>query len=123
MAIAKKRHRYARSVWSVHPPQSRDRKEMHCRGCFFPFLCSLFHRYGGWAAARFRVPRLWTLLALMSFMASAPVRGESAQSIPPKPDISFRHEVAHAIDNGLRWLEMNQKTNGSWSTAEHPAVT
>ncbi len=40
-----------------------------------------------------------------------------------QPDISFRHEVQHAIDHGLTWLKDHQNTNGSWSTADHPAVT
>jgi squalene-hopene/tetraprenyl-beta-curcumene cyclase len=39
-------------------------------------------------------------------------------------DISFRHEVEHAIDHGLDWLKANQNaTNGSWSTPDQPAVT
>jgi squalene-hopene/tetraprenyl-beta-curcumene cyclase len=39
------------------------------------------------------------------------------------PDVSFRNEVQHAIDRGLEWLQSNQNTNGTWSNAEHPAVT
>jgi squalene-hopene/tetraprenyl-beta-curcumene cyclase len=40
------------------------------------------------------------------------------------PDISFRHEVEHAIDRGLDWLKASQNaTNGSWSTPDQPAVT
>lgn len=39
-------------------------------------------------------------------------------------DISLQHEVQHAIDKGLGWLAANQNpTNGSWSVADHPAVT
>lgn len=42
---------------------------------------------------------------------------------PQKHDISFANEVKHAIDKGLDWLAANQKTNGCWSTPDHPAVT
>lgn len=48
----------------------------------------------------------------------------SANAVAPQPrDISFGNEVKHAIDKGLDWLAANQKTNGCWSTADHPAVT
>lgn len=47
----------------------------------------------------------------------------AAPSIPTASDISFRHEVQHAIDQGLTWLQTNQNTNGWWSTADQPAVT
>jgi squalene-hopene/tetraprenyl-beta-curcumene cyclase len=41
-----------------------------------------------------------------------------------EPNISLRHEVEHTIDTGLAWLAKNQNpTNGSWSSAEHPALT
>jgi len=39
-------------------------------------------------------------------------------------DVSFRHEVQHAIDHGLDWLKASQNsTNGCWSTPDQPAVT
>ncbi len=44
-------------------------------------------------------------------------------AVPQNRDISFANEVKHAIDKGLDWLTANQKTNGSWSTPDHPAVT
>jgi squalene-hopene/tetraprenyl-beta-curcumene cyclase len=49
----------------------------------------------------------------------------AAQAAPvfPQPDISFRNEVQHAIDQGLLWLQNNQNSNGWWSTPEHPAMT
>lgn len=40
-----------------------------------------------------------------------------------QPDVSFQHEVQHAIDQGLSWLQTHQNTNGSWSSTDHPAVT
>jgi squalene-hopene/tetraprenyl-beta-curcumene cyclase len=39
------------------------------------------------------------------------------------PDISFRHEIQHAIDQGLSFLLASQNSNGWWSTADHPALT
>lgn len=44
-------------------------------------------------------------------------------AVPQKHDISFANEVKHAIDKGLDWLSANQRTNGCWSTPDHPAVT
>ena len=38
-------------------------------------------------------------------------------------NLSLRHEVQHAIDQGNAWFEKSQNTNGWWSTPEHPAVT
>jgi squalene-hopene/tetraprenyl-beta-curcumene cyclase len=38
-------------------------------------------------------------------------------------NVSLRHEVQHAIDQGLGWLAKNQATNGAWSTPDHPAIT
>jgi squalene-hopene/tetraprenyl-beta-curcumene cyclase len=43
--------------------------------------------------------------------------------VPSPSDISFRHEVQHAIDQGLNWLQANQNSNGYWSTADQPALT
>jgi squalene-hopene/tetraprenyl-beta-curcumene cyclase len=53
----------------------------------------------------------------------AGARGGAAPSISHPSDVSFRHEVQHAIDKGLNWLQTNQNTNGYWSTADQPAVT
>ena len=48
----------------------------------------------------------------------------AAPTVPlAQPDISFRHEIQHAIDQGLNWLKDHQNTNGSWSSTDHPAVT
>jgi squalene-hopene/tetraprenyl-beta-curcumene cyclase len=49
--------------------------------------------------------------------------GEPDQPLLRPPDISFRHEVEHAIDKGAQWLQSNQNSNGWWSTADQPAVT
>jgi squalene-hopene/tetraprenyl-beta-curcumene cyclase len=50
-------------------------------------------------------------------------KGDSTQLLVRPPDISFQHEVEHAIDKGVQWLQSNQNTNGWWSTADQPAVT
>ena len=47
----------------------------------------------------------------------------TAQSLVRPPDISFRHEVEHAIDEGMRWLEANQNSNGWWSASDDTAAT
>jgi squalene-hopene/tetraprenyl-beta-curcumene cyclase len=38
-------------------------------------------------------------------------------------DESLRHEVQLCIDRGLAFLRAQQQSNGSWSLAEHPALT
>ncbi len=40
-----------------------------------------------------------------------------------QPDVSLRHEVEHAIDQGLAWLKSQQKPEGYWSNADFPALT
>src|SRR5690348_10300377 len=47
----------------------------------------------------------------------------ASAAVPGTHDVSFANEIKHAIDKGLDWLTANQKTNGSWSTTDHPAVT
>jgi squalene-hopene/tetraprenyl-beta-curcumene cyclase len=56
-------------------------------------------------------------------LLAAGARGGTAPSGPHPSDVSFRHEVQHAIDQGLNWLQTNQNTKGYWSTADQPAVT
>lgn len=38
-------------------------------------------------------------------------------------EVSFAHEIEHALTRGLTWLQTNQNSNGWWSTPEQPAVT
>ncbi len=60
-------------------------------------------------------------LALLLF--ATPILSHAQTPLVP-PDISFRHEVEHAIDRGLDWLKANQiASNGCWSTPDQPAVT
>jgi squalene-hopene/tetraprenyl-beta-curcumene cyclase len=57
------------------------------------------------------------------FFSALGAEAGAAPALSHAPDISFRHEVQHAIDKGLGWLQTNQNTNGFWSTADQPAVT
>jgi squalene-hopene/tetraprenyl-beta-curcumene cyclase len=41
----------------------------------------------------------------------------------PRPNLSLRNEVQHAIDKGVTWLENHQDAKGFWSTPDHPALT
>jgi squalene-hopene/tetraprenyl-beta-curcumene cyclase len=71
---------------------------------------------------KIRLYHTWAAGAALLFLTvSAP--GENSKSITTASDISFRHEVQHAIDKGLDWLQANQNSNGWWSTADQPAVT
>lgn len=61
---------------------------------------------------------LWVLLAshvpgALAVQAQAPI-GQ---------DVSYRHEVQHAISRGLQALQASQNSNGWWTTPDHPAVT
>lgn len=40
-----------------------------------------------------------------------------------RENISVRNEVHRAINRGLDWLQSNQRSNGWWSTPDHPALT
>jgi squalene-hopene/tetraprenyl-beta-curcumene cyclase len=48
---------------------------------------------------------------------------QTAQLSDREQNVSLRHEVRHAIDQGVAWLEKNQDSKGFWSTADQPAVT
>jgi squalene-hopene/tetraprenyl-beta-curcumene cyclase len=71
----------------------------------------------------------WTLLAALAFANSTltcPLRGADAAATRPQAfpeNLSFRHELEHAIDRGLAWLSTNQNPEGWWSTPAQPAVT
>jgi squalene-hopene/tetraprenyl-beta-curcumene cyclase len=62
-------------------------------------------------------------LTLCVFTLVASAAAQPAQTLVRPPDISFRHEVEHAIDQSVQWLQSSQNTNGWWSTADQPAVT
>jgi squalene-hopene/tetraprenyl-beta-curcumene cyclase len=58
-----------------------------------------------------------------AFVTTIAVCISTSAAVPQHRDISFANEIKHAIDKGLDWLAANQKANGCWSTADHPAVT
>ena len=62
------------------------------------------------------------LLGVVAFYAGL-AKGEPAQQPIHQSDISFRHEVEHAIDKGAQWLQSSKNSNGWWSTADQTAVT
>ena len=64
----------------------------------------------------------WTLAAQTSSPAPSTIRLPLTPDRPIR-DISFAHEVEHAIDRGLAFLMSNQTEAGWWSTADHPALT
>lgn len=74
-----------------------------------------------------RFARAWAgALCVMALLLSIPLRAadHDRQPVPvPTLDKSFRLEIQHAIDRGIRWLRENQNEQGWWSTPDHPAVT
>ena len=63
-----------------------------------------------------------TLGAAISLGAAEPAR-PATPIAATTTDLSVRHEVQRALDQGTRWLLANQHSNGWWSTPDHPAVT
>lgn len=53
----------------------------------------------------------------------------AAESTPPgqplafPANLSFRHEIQHALNRGLTSLQALQNSNGWWSTPDQPAIT
>lgn len=66
-----------------------------------------------------------SLVAMVCPLAAMLLLATSAATAAPAraPDVSFRHELDHAIDRGLAWLLANQNSNGWWSVPDNPAVT
>ncbi len=52
--------------------------------------------------------------------------GSVAQGEPLKEKpghVSLKNEIQLSIDRGLNWLKSQQKPDGTWSNADHPALT
>ena len=66
-----------------------------------------------------------TPLRLASALAALSVTAFAAGEPLPRKDenLSFRNEIKAAIDKGLAWLKTQQKEDGSWSSADNPALT
>jgi squalene-hopene/tetraprenyl-beta-curcumene cyclase len=60
---------------------------------------------------------------LLGLLAACLLACSNSSAAAAAPDVSFRNEVQHGIDQGLAWLAAHQTTNGWWSTPDHPAVT
>jgi squalene-hopene/tetraprenyl-beta-curcumene cyclase len=75
---------------------------------------------------RLRSARGLLLLSVTLWLPGAgPLLGQTAAPPDASPDrtLSFRHEIQHAINRGIAWLQANQNSNGWWSTPDQPAVT
>ncbi|MBN2505919.1 MAG: terpene cyclase/mutase family protein [Verrucomicrobia bacterium] len=74
-----------------------------------------------------REPCLQFLLAWALVFPATSWDTMASESVTPVPlplrDVSLKHEVEHALDRGLVWLQGSQHSNGWWSTPDHPAVT
>ncbi len=63
-------------------------------------------------------------LPILSFLVlSAAALAQDATALKNPDNLSLRNEVQTAIDRGLAWLKSQQKDDGSWSSADHPALT
>lgn len=61
------------------------------------------------------------LLATLALATTTLAQDRAALNDPK--NLSLRNEVQTAIDRGLAYLKAQQKPDGSWSNAEHPALT
>jgi squalene-hopene/tetraprenyl-beta-curcumene cyclase len=62
-------------------------------------------------------------LVLLAVSRSAAAAEAPARVPLPLGDASFKHEIEHALSQGIAWLQASQNSNGWWSTPDHPAVT
>ncbi len=64
------------------------------------------------------------LVCLLTLLLLTPGPLHAEEVIPRQLDhVSVRNEVQIAITKGLGWLEKQQNPDGSWSLADHPALT
>ncbi len=76
----------------------------------------------------FGIKRVWFVLLGLFFFFFITTRNGVAGKVAgkwveKKDSVSLRHEVQHAIDRGLQYLEGKQAPGGYWSQAEYPALT
>jgi squalene-hopene/tetraprenyl-beta-curcumene cyclase len=65
-----------------------------------------------------------TIIALALCALAITSSHAEQELLPADPaKLSLRNEVERAITRGLDWLGKQQQADGSWSTADHPAVT
>jgi squalene-hopene/tetraprenyl-beta-curcumene cyclase len=69
----------------------------------------------------------WLALIVLATSLARALPAPAVSSTNPAPvptgDLSFRHEVRHALERGLDWLKSRQDPEGWWSTSDHPAMT
>src|SRR5687768_2092352 len=65
-----------------------------------------------------------TFFAVLALLVSPAASLLAADPLPRSEDnVSFRNEIQIALEKGLAWLKGQQNPDGSWSTADHPALT
>ena len=62
-------------------------------------------------------------IALLACLGSSSLLAAEIKPAATVRDVSFAHEVEHALSRGLTWLQANQNSNGWWSTPDQPAIT
>ena len=63
-----------------------------------------------------------SISALLAVVA-ATVTAAPDSALKDQNNLSLRNEVQLGIDRGLAFLKSQQKEDGSWSNADHPALT
>ena len=63
------------------------------------------------------------LAGVVLALGFSPLSAAETKTITITRDVSFAHEVEHSLSRGLTWLQVNQNSNGWWSTPDQPAVT
>ena len=65
------------------------------------------------------------IIACMLTVSGFAVEAQDANQLAAADarNVSLRLEVKHAVEKACDWLAARQSTNGSWSMADHPALT
>ena len=63
------------------------------------------------------------LAGVVLALGFSPLSAAETKTITITRDVSFANEVEHSLSRGLTWLQVNQNSNGWWSTPDQPAVT
>ncbi|MDI6795124.1 MAG: hypothetical protein QME81_20040, partial [bacterium] len=61
---------------------------------------------------------------LVSALTETSISAEIKNDLPEvHKDLSFKKEVAHAIEKGVMWLKTKQNPKGYWSQPDYPALS
>ena len=63
------------------------------------------------------------LAGVVLALGFSPLSAAETKTITITRDVSFANEVEHSLSRALTWLQVNQYSNGWWSTPNQPAVT